>query len=184
MSNGVVAKRYAQALFELGEESGQLSGLAEKLGEFAALYRTSKELRRALSHPAVPAAERDALVRAVAQKIGVPEIGIKGLLVMTHRGRLPALRDTVLRLTQLSDQKSGILRAHVTTAVSLPESFFASLKSQLEAATQKKVVLERALDSELIGGAIARVGDSVLDASVRGRLQKVEKDLHAALNIR
>ncbi len=183
MSAGIVSERYAQALFELGQEEGVLSSLAIKLGEFAAMYRGSKELRSVLSHPAVPAAEKFGLVRALAQKIGVPEIGIKGLLVMTRRRRLSALHETALRLTELSDEQSGVVRASVTTATELPESFFDSLKSQVEIATQRKVVLSRFVDPELIGGAVARVRDFVLDASVRGRLEKVEKDLQAALSL-
>jgi F-type H+-transporting ATPase subunit delta len=181
MSTGAVAERYAQALFELGVESGTLSALADKLSDFALTYGSSRELRGALNNPVLSNEQRKALVSEVARKLGVPEIGIKGLLFMSQRGRLPALGATVQRLTELADEKNGILRASVTTATSMPESYYQSLSSQLSAATQKKIVLERSVDDDLVGGAIARVGDMLIDGSVRGKLQKLERDLLSAV---
>ncbi len=181
MSIGAVAERYAQALFELGDEAGNLSELTEKLRDFSNAYEESKVLRATLSNPVIPAEQRLAVLAEVAQKAGVPDIGIKGLKVMAQRGRLPALGATVRRLTELADTKNGILRASVTTAAQMPDSYYQSLVSQLSAATQKKIVLERSVDEDLVGGAIARVGDKLIDGSIRGRLQKVERDLLSAV---
>lgn len=183
MSVGAVAERYAQALFELGEESGTLAGLSDKLREFALTYESSRELRGALNNPIVSMEQRKGLVSEVAKKVGVPEIGIKGLQFMAQRGRLPALSATVERLTELSDQKNGILRASVTTATKMPDSYYQALSSQLSAATRKEIVLERSVDEDLVGGAIARVGDMLIDGSVRGKLQKLERDLLSAVAV-
>ncbi len=181
MSVGAVAERYAQALFELGDETGNLASLTEKLRDFAETFEASKELRAALSNPVVPVEERLSLLAQVATKLGVPDLGIKGLQVMAQRGRLPAIAATVQRLTELSDDKNGILRASVTTAAKMSESYYESLASKLAAATQKKIVLERSVDEDLVGGAIARVGDKLIDGSIRGKLQKVERDLLSAV---
>lgn len=181
MSVGAVAERYAQALFELGDESGTLSAMSEKLREFALTYDSSRELRGALNNPVLSIEQRKALISEISKKIGVPEVGIKGLQFMAQRGRLPALSATVQRLTELCDQKNGILRASVTTAAVMPDSYYESLSSQLSRATQKKIVLERSVDEDLVGGAIARVGDMLIDGSVRGKLQKLERDLLSAV---
>lgn len=183
MSVGAVAERYAQALFELGDESGTLSSLSDKLREFALTYESSRELRGALNNPVLSIEQRKGLVSEVAKKIGVPEVGIKGLQFMAQRGRLPALSATVERLTELSDEKHGVLRASVTTAVPMSENYYQSLSSQLSLATKKKIVLERSVDEDLVGGAIARVGDMLIDGSVRGKLQKLERDLLSAVAV-
>lgn len=184
MSAGAVAERYAQALFELGVESGELGKLAEKIRAFALTYDSNQSLQDTLSNPTMSSDARDAVVRGIAQKLGVSELGIRGLVVMARRGRLPAIAQTATRLIEMCDEKEGIVRASVTTAAKVPESYYQELTSQLQTATNKKVVLERSLDESLVGGAIVRVGDSVVDGSVRGKLEKVERELLAAVSAR
>lgn len=181
MSVGAVAERYAQALFELGEESGQLSSIAEKMRSFADTYEGSRNLRDALRNPLVSKEERRALLSAVAGKLSVPDVAEKCLQVMADRGRLAALSAMALRLTEMVDMKEGVLRASVTTAAKMPESYYQSLTSNLSAATNKRIVLTREVDEDLVGGAIARIGDALIDGSVRGKLQKMERTLLSAV---
>ena len=181
MSVGAVAERYAQALFELGEEEGSLSNITEKLQAFAAVYEQSKELRSTLTSPVLSVEERIAVLTAVAERLGLSPLSVNGLKFMTRRRRLSALLATVARLAELTDKKNGVLRAAVTTAAAMPESYYESLVSQLSAATGKKVILSRVIDEELVGGAIAQVGDTVIDGSIRGKLQKLERDVLSAV---
>ncbi len=183
MSNGAVAERYAQAIFELGSEQGELSALVEGLGDFAASYESSEELRLALGDPLLSSDQRDQLLSEVAHRVQVPELGVRALLVMAARGRLSAVAETVAVLIRLHDEKKDIVRAHVTTASVMSDDFYRSLTEQLERSTQKKVVLQRDVDSSLVAGAVARVGDAVIDASVRGRLAKLERDVLSALSV-
>jgi F-type H+-transporting ATPase subunit delta len=181
MSVGAVAERYAQAIFELGVESGKLAAVADKLRDFSATYESSRELRAALTSPVLKKEERRALLSAVAARLDVPDLAVKCLLVMADRSRLPALAAMAVRLTQLVDNKEGILRASVTTAAAMPESYFQTFSAKLAAATGKKIILERSIDKDLVGGAIARVGDSLIDGSVRGKLQQMERKLLSAM---
>jgi F-type H+-transporting ATPase subunit delta len=181
MSVGAVAERYAQALFELGEEDGSLERMTEQLQAFAAAYEQSKELRSTLNNPILGAEERAGLLTAVAERLGVSPLAVNGLKLMARRRRLPALSAIVTRLTELVDKKSGVLRASVTTAAAMPESYYESLVTQLSSATRKKVILSRSIDEELIGGAIAKVGDTVIDGSIRGKLRVLERDLLSAV---
>jgi len=167
MSVGAVAERYAQALFELGEEDGSLNKITEKLQAFAATFEQSKELRSTLNNPVLSAEERTGLLVAIAERFGVPPLAVNGLKLMARRRRLSALSATVARLTELADKKSGVLRASVTTAAPMPESYYESLVSQLSAATRQKVILSRAIDDDLVGGSIAQVGVNVIDGSIR-----------------
>ncbi len=184
MSAGAIAERYAQALFELGDEAGNLAVLSEKLGYFVNTYETSRQLRSTLRNPTLSDAQQVAILSAVAKKIGVPELGVKGLLVMARRGRLDALGATVARLSELADIKNGVVRASVITAAKMPESYYQSLTTQLQNALKKKVILERSVDTELVGGAIAQVGDMVIDGSIRGQLAKVEREIIDAVAVK
>lgn len=181
MSVGAVAERYAQALFELGEESGQLSSVADKIRSFAETYETSRELRAALQNPVLTKEERRALLSAVARKLSVPDVAEKCLQLMADRRRLAALSVMAQRLTEMVDLKEGVLRASVTTATTMSESYYQSLTSKLAAATNKKVVLTREVDEDLVGGAIARIGDALIDGSIRGKLRKMERQLLSAV---
>lgn len=181
MSQGAIAARYAQALFELGNEAGELKSLSEQITDFAKTYASHRNLALALSNPTMSHEEARSLLTAVAKKVGVSELGIRSLLVMAKRRRLSSISATATRLAELCDAKLGLVRAEVVTAASMPESYFEALKAQLESATQKQVVLKKSVDSALIGGAVVRIGDTVIDGSVRGQLEKVEKKLLAAV---
>ena len=181
MSVGAVAERYAQAIFELGREQDQTGPLREQLSAFSSAVERSPELQEALGNPLLPVAQRDAIIRAVSERVGVSALGVRSLLVVAKRNRMGALADIVGRLNQLVDESEGVVRARVVTAAEMPESYFQSLTEQLEATTHKRVVLERSVDPDLIGGAVAHLGDMVLDASVRGRLRDFEQQVLVAL---
>jgi F-type H+-transporting ATPase subunit delta len=181
-SLGAVAERYAQAIFELGVESGNLESLASSFTAFAATYRGSPELQAALSNPLFTRADRQKVLTQVAERLKVPALGVRALLVMAARRKLPAIAETAARLNQLFDEKEGVVRAQVTTALPMPESYYVTLTSQREKATRRRVVLERDVDSDLVAGAVARLGDAIIDASVRGRLNRFEHEVLSALS--
>ena len=181
MSEGAVAERYAQALFELGTEAGQLSQLSEKLQAFADVYTGSKDLRAALDNPKASAAEKAALIIGLAGKLGVPPIGQKGLGLIGRRRRMSAIAAIARRLTELADENAGVVRASVVTAKPMGEAFYTALSQKLSSSTGKKVVLARSTNPDLIAGAITRVGDIEVDGSVRGQLDELKRSLHGAL---
>lgn len=181
MSEGAVAERYAQALLELGQESSELTPLAEGMRAFADAMGASRELRLLASDPTISAEDRARVLRAIGERVGLPQIGINGLLMIADRGRLSALPAIARRLTELADAASGILRASVTTAREMPESFFHALSEGVTQATGRQVILSRKVDASLIGGAVTQVGDSTIDASVLGRLADVQRELSLVL---
>ena len=182
MSEAVVAERYAQALFELAEAEGNVALLAEKLQAFADTYSSHPELRAALENPVLDAARREAVLAEVARAVGVPPLGIRGLGVIARRRRLAIVPALASQLRVLSDRKAGVVRAQVTTAQKMPESYYQDLMKQLSAATSRKVVLTRSEDPSLIAGAITQIGDSIIDGSLRGRLDVAEAQLVRALS--
>jgi len=179
VSYTAIAERYARAIFELASEASQLGPVSEGIRAFSEAYTSSPELARALAHGG-DEASRDALIKDLAARLGMPEIAQNAVRLMTVRRRLAALPDIAKMLTGLADDKAGVVRATVTSAKPLPEDYYRSLALELEQRTKRKVVLERRQDPALIGGVVTRIGDHTIDGSVQGRLAALESQLLSA----
>ncbi len=180
MSEGAVAERYAQAIFELAAEGNELGSVTDQIRKLADLWTRSPELKVALENPVLDADQRARVLDEVAARAGVTGTAHKALQVMASRRRLSALPAVASELTRLSDEKQCLVRVSVTSASTLPESYYQNLVSRIEAATQKKVLLEKHHDPSLIGGVVTRIGDSIIDGSIRGRLNDLERKLHTS----
>jgi F-type H+-transporting ATPase subunit delta len=177
VSFSTVGERYARALFELGDEAGQLDAVTRQVESFASTYASNPELRGVLDNPLVEPGDREAILRAVAGRLGLGQVVLNAVRLMARRHRLGALPDVARALVRLADERLGIVRAEVTSAVPLPDAFCARLQGLLEQRTQRKVVLDRQLDPSLIAGVVTRIGDHVIDGSLEGRLAVLERQL-------
>lgn len=171
MSVSVVARRYAQALLELGVEHGDLDKLVDDVATLAAAWETSADLRNAIENPLVAHAAKKAVMADLADRIGASPTAHHALGLLVDRRRTKALPYIARTLFELADARKGVLRAEVTTAVALTESYYSRLQAQLEKMTGKRVVLHRATDPSILGGVVTRLGDRVIDGSLRTRLQ-------------
>ena len=180
MSNGAIVERYARAILELGEEAKQLALLTEQIRRRANAYASSNELQSILHNPVVTEAKREAILTELADKLGLPETAKNAIRLLARRQRLEFLPAIALRLQGLADEKAGVLRATVTTAKKMSPSFYTKLSAELEKSTSRKIILEKKEDSSLIAGAITRIGDHIIDGSLKGRLQELERQLLSA----
>jgi F-type H+-transporting ATPase subunit delta len=174
---GVIARRYATALIELGTETGQLDALVDELDRAAQAYNTSAELRTALADPLVADTAKKAILGELATRLNVGQATKNTLNLLLDRRRIKALPAISARLREMADAKRGILRAEVLTAMPLPEEYFAQLQHQLERITGRRIALDRKLDPSLIGGVVARVGDTVYDGSLIARLRHLKDSM-------
>jgi F-type H+-transporting ATPase subunit delta len=177
MSQAPVADRYARAIFELGVETSQLAPITEQVRRFAQTYSGSAELRSVLENPVIEAEKRDAVLADVSARLGLTGNALNLIKLLASRRKLRVVPDIARRLDRLTDEKDGVVRATVTSAKAMPDSFYQKLVSELEAATSRKIVLERREDSTLIAGFVTRIGDNTIDGSVRGRLNEIERQL-------
>jgi len=177
MSQAPIADRYARAIFELGVETGQLPTITEQVRRFAQVYSGSAELRAVLDNPVIEAEKRDAVLADVALRLGLAGNGLNLIKLLASRKKLRVVPDIARRLDRFTDEQAGVVRATVTSAKPMPDSFYQKLVSELEAATARKIVLERREDPTLIAGFITRIGDNTIDGSVRGRLAEIERQL-------
>jgi F-type H+-transporting ATPase subunit delta len=172
-----VARRYAKALIELGVEQGNLEVLVREMAAMASTIASSAELRSVIESPEVPRSARKAVLVEIAQRLGLGKTTVNtlSLLADNHRLRLVPAISTALR--DEADRRGGVLRAKVSSATPLTETYVMSLTKTLEARFQRKVVVEHSVDASLIAGVVTRVGDTVIDGSLKSRLAQ----LHAAL---
>ncbi|MEY2936410.1 MAG: hypothetical protein RL033_7159 [Pseudomonadota bacterium] len=179
MSAGGAAERYARAIFELGAEAGQLDRTSQEISEFAASFSELPLLRRALENPVLEEAQRETLLRHIGRRAELSPLTINALLVLLRRRRLGQLSAIARRLRSMSDEKNGVCRAKIVSASSLPETYFTQLRQALERALGKRVIVEHEEDPELLGGIVARIGDSTIDGSIQGRLEELRRKLTA-----
>ena len=177
MSAETVAQRYAQAIFDLGSESGQLPALVQDFRNLAEAYRASPELGRLMASPLVTEEARMATMNEIAARVGISPLARNALGVLTRRRRLFALSTIAMELDRLADEKAGITRVTVVSAERLPDSYRDRLIEQLAAMTGKKVVLDQKLDPNLLAGVVVRIGGQVIDGSARARLAELKSQL-------
>lgn len=170
MSASLVARRYATALLELGAGSGQLDALVRDVGAIADVYARSNDLRNAVENPMIAHAAKKATMTEVLQRLGVGPLTHNAVLLMIDRRRIRTLTEVARQLREMADAKKGLLRAEVTSATALSDDYCARLQAQLERMTGKKVVLQKREDPGLIAGLVTRIGDRVIDGSLRTRL--------------
>lgn len=174
---GSVARRYARALFGIGLDAGKFEALGEELDGLAGLWRESDELRQALENPVFGAAEKRAVLESILPKVApTPEVQ-RFVLLLLERRRITLLPAIARAYRDLTDVHVGRVRAEVTSAEELPAATLDRVRRSLEQRTGKKVIVTPRVDRDLIGGIVARVGDLVLDGSVRTQLDDLRTRL-------
>lgn len=170
MSVSLVARRYARAIYELGVETSQLDSLSAEIDRVAIAYQESAELRAAFENPVIAHASKRAVVNEVAERLSVSQLTKNALAMLVDRRRIKTLPAIAQMLREFADRKKGVLRAEVTSAAPLSEAYYVKLQEQLRRITGKQVVIDRTEDPTLIAGVVTRIGDRVLDGSLRTRL--------------
>jgi F-type H+-transporting ATPase subunit delta len=173
VSVSLVARRYAQALLELGVEQGDLDKVVQETAAFAEAWETSADLRNSIENPLVPHAAKKAVVGALADAIGATTTVRHALLLLVDRRRTKTLPYVAKMVRELADARKGVVRAEVTTATPLADAYYVRLQAQLEKMTGKRVVIDRHTDASLIAGVVTRIGDRIIDGSLRTRLQSL-----------
>jgi F-type H+-transporting ATPase subunit delta len=173
VSVSLVARRYARALLELGVEQGDLDRIVDEMDALAAAWETSADLRNAIENPLVAHPAKKAVVSEIADQIGATATVRHVVQLLVDRRRTRALPYVASMLRELADARKGVVRAEVTTAAPLNDAFYARLQAQLEKMTARRVVIDRRVDPALIAGVVTRIGDRIIDGSLRTRLQSL-----------
>jgi F-type H+-transporting ATPase subunit delta len=170
-----IARNYAEALFELGKESGQAEPYADLLDAVAAAIETTPQVQAALMSPRVPKSEKARFLGEALQS--APREFVLWLQAVVKRGRQGILREIATEYLALLDAQLNRVRASVTLARKPDEKLKRVIEEKLGHQLKKQVIAAYLIDPEILGGAIVRVEDRVLDGSVRRRMTKLRRHL-------
>jgi F-type H+-transporting ATPase subunit delta len=177
MATSPAARRYARALFGLAKEDGKTSEAAGELDSLAALFEASPDMREALIIPLYPVRERLAVLQAVAQAEGLSGLITNFYSFLIEQRRMVEFAGIREEYARLVDLDSGLVTAEVLSASPLDERKQDRLRRALSERTGMEVRLDVKIDENLIGGAIAKVGDLVFDGSIRAQLDGLRANL-------
>lgn len=170
------ALRFAEAAFAVARDTNTLDAWLEALDQASSLYENhAAELF--LTSPVESADKKQAVLKQLLP--GVSDDVQRFLAILAHRDRLELVPDIAVHFRRLLNEHQGIAVAQVTTAVPIDDRQKAVIASRLGRRLGKTVVLEERVDPSILGGVIAQVGDTVIDSSIRGRLERLRRTLTA-----
>lgn len=173
-----IAEVYARALFEAAKEHGVLDAVREQLAAFAQALHENRDLAIFFFSPYFSTEEKkDGLRRAVQD---ADQTFMNFLETLLERHRMPAVFAIQTRYQRLWDEEMKLLPVEVTSAIDLDAQTVSSIGEQIGAQTGRKVELSSKVDPDILGGIVLRVGNFVLDASIRNHLNQLRKQVARA----
>jgi len=175
--SSAIARRYAKALILIGKEDGQAETYREELDTIVGLLNKEQMLEQAVCNPLYNASSRRNVLLAVLDKLELAKVIKAFVLLLFDKGRINFLRDVSSYYNVLADELKGIVRADLTTATELTDETLDQIRNSLSTMTGKDVSLETTHDASLIGGIVTKIGDLVLDGSIKTQLQNMRESL-------
>ena len=174
----LAARRYAVAAFELAKEHGDYDAWSAAFTEIAE-FMADPEVRRVLENTRVSREPKQRLVEAALGDLPPLPLNLARLLVQKNRTGLAP--DIAAAYRELTEAERGVTRARATTAVPLSEAEVAALARRLQEQTGGEVILDVEVDPSLLGGLVVQIGDKLIDASTRAKLEAMRESLVGAL---
>ncbi len=177
MSQIVIAKRYAKALFNLAKKERNLETLQEDLSELASAFKTSLDLQKILADTKVPSKVKKDVIDQILDKYQLHPLVCTFAKYLLSKNRIIILPDVETVFANLVRESLGYLEAEITVAVDLPSSLKDKLIAQLSKQSGKKVNVTVKVDPSIIGGVVTRIGSVVIDGSIRNQLTRVHQSI-------
>lgn len=171
------ARRYAEAAFQIAERDGTVPQWLDELDASSAAL-SDEQASRVLANPAIPASQRAELAeRILGDRISQGPRNLVQLLL--RRGRVESLPGVAREFRRLYDRREGIVAARVKSAAPLDDAETEALRERLSATTGGRIEMAFEVDPAILGGVVVRLGDRLIDGSVRGRLERLRSRLAA-----
>ena len=177
MSDAKIAERYAEALMDLCKDTRAQQDAEKNLRDFIDALNTSDSLRALLPSPVISKQEKRGVIEALASKLGFKEQIRNFLLVLLDHDRLDALKGIAQQLSAMIDAAANRVQATVTSAVALEKNELDPIRKEAERLTGKTVVMTTQVDASIMGGVVTKIGNVVLDGSVRTDLEMLRESL-------
>lgn len=179
MTGNIIARRYARALFSLGKKAGseELKAFGKELDALAGVIKSTPELGKIFRNPIITVDEKKAVIASLLDKAQVSVIVRNFCKLLADKERLSAIPEIQAFYNVLLDADQGIVRGELITAIKLPKAKCDKVKSQLEKQAGQKLFLSFSTDQSILGGVVLKVGDKVLDASLRAQLGILKENI-------
>ena len=170
-----IAAVYARSLFEVAKGHDKLDDVRDQLGEFANALAETRDLQVFFFSPYFSTAEKEQGLERVVSGADPTILNFLKLLIEKHR--MPVLFRIRANYDALWEEENKLLPVHITSAVELDSSTVKQLGDRIAEQTDRKVDVSADVDPDILGGIVVRVGNSVLDASVRNRLEQLRRQV-------
>lgn len=177
MKKLAVARRYAKALIFIGKDDGLAESYKKELQDFTSLVGNNNALAQAIMNPLYAKEDRRKVLVAIIKKAGLSQIMSAFVVLLFDKGRIQFLDDINRAYSKLFDELKNIARASVFAATELSAEALAKIQTGLGKMTGKEVIIDFSREPGLIGGIITKIGDLVLDGSVRTQLRNLRESI-------
>lgn len=179
MSKVILAQRYADALGEILESPEALNDALSELQDFANAFESNHDMRTALTNPSIPVNKRAAVMNAILESDQALSPAKRVIQVLYKRGRLTYVGDVAKAFRKTCDRRTNRVAGTLTTVRDLPDDKRTAIEKSISHFAGKDVQLETETDEALLGGVVVRIGDTIIDGSLRTRLTKLKQALLA-----
>jgi F-type H+-transporting ATPase subunit delta len=170
-----IAAVYARSLFEVARDQDKLDAVRDQLGAFADALAETRDLQVFFFSPYFSTKEKEDGLERVVSDADPVIVNFLELLIEKHR--MPALLRIRANFDALWEEENKLLPVHITSAVELDDTVVKQLGERISEQTDRKVDMSADVDPDILGGIVVRVGNSVLDASVRNRLEQLRRQV-------
>lgn len=177
MKNLAIARRYAKALLLIGKEDGQTEQYRQELESIANLMDRERQLADTITNPLYKYGERKKVLELVVEKAALSKVMTAFMLLLFEKGRIGFIGSVNDFYQAMADELKGVARASLVSASELADDTVEKIRTALSKRTGKEVVLEVTQDPGLIGGIVTRIGDLVLDGSIKTQLLNMRETL-------
>jgi F-type H+-transporting ATPase subunit delta len=173
-----IARVYSRALFEVAKEEGKLDEIREQLGAFADALEENRELAVFFFSPYFSTEEKKDGLRRVIE--GADEAFLRFLELLLDNHRMPVIFRIRRQYDALWEKENRLLPVQVTSAIELDEEIMKRISDAISEQTDQRIQLAHRIDPDILGGIVLQVGNSILDASLRNRLERLRKQVAKA----
>lgn len=177
MISGSIAKRYAKAFIELSIEQHQIETVSREFADFQSKLSSSAPLSAVMTNPSILTEQRLAVLQELLESMKYSDLTRKFLILLAQKRRLDVFDAIVREFSAYDDQRRGVVRVQVTSAVPLTADHESMLVRQIEKLTGRKALVTQKVDPSIMGGIITRMGDLQIDGSLSSRLKRLKKAL-------
>lgn len=176
MADLAAAKRYAQAAFDIAKDDGAMARWRSELADIASVL-TDSEMAPVLANAKLPLEQR---LEMVSRTLDISPKALNLAKLLVQKGRSHDARAVLNAFNRMADDDEGIAHAEVTTAVELSQGQLAEITARLSTSLGKDVRTTAVVDPGIVGGVVVKVGDRLVDGSVKSRLKRLRRELEGA----